>query len=121
VCAEAIQARTVNTARFDARERPNLDYGWAVQHDPQHHYAAALAHAADRRQAVYYRMLLHHQRTLVEQELTENLRNLVKHRDSGDLRMIKRLKRAIHAKEADRHAIDRLIAALDQRLGTGRG
>jgi hypothetical protein len=49
--------------------------------------------------------------------LASHERDLTINRDSGNPDAIRRLKRAIHAKEADRHALERLIGALDERLG----
>jgi hypothetical protein len=81
---------------------------------------AGRSRAVDRRQAAYFRTLLDRQRMLVEEELGSHLQSLAQHRDSGDLWAIKRLRRAIHAREADRYALERLIAALDDRLRTGQ-
>jgi hypothetical protein len=88
--------------------------------DPRTGDRIAAARAADTRQAAYFRRLLDHQRTMVEGELASHRHDLAIHRDSGDLRAVNRLRLAIHAKEADRCALERLIAVLDERLGTPR-
>jgi septal ring factor EnvC (AmiA/AmiB activator) len=79
-----------------------------------------IAHAreADRRQAEYYRALLAHQRAAVAKQLAVDEFQLDRQRNSGNMRNIKRLKRAIRRKENERNSLDHLIAELDRRLTT---
>jgi hypothetical protein len=79
---------------------------------------AARAAEADRRQAAYYRMMLTRQRAAIEGQLANDHTGLATQLNAGDPGKIKRLQRGIRRKQTEANTLDRLIAALDQRLGT---
>jgi len=79
----------------------------------------ARAREANRQQAEYYRGVLSKQRAVVGEQLANDELNLALQRNAGGLRKIKRLKREIRRKQTERNALDRFIAALEQRLNPG--
>jgi hypothetical protein len=78
----------------------------------------ARAREADRRQAAIYRRMLGHQRAAIEKQLAMDAARLATEHIAGDLRTIKRLKQGIRLKQTERDTLNRLIAALEQRLTT---
>jgi hypothetical protein len=78
--------------------------------------AATEAHAADRRQAEYFRRLLHERYTQLGDKIAGHQRLLTRYQNRDESSEARRMRRIIRDEERERETVKRLIEELDSRF-----
>lgn len=74
------------------------------------------SHAADRRQAAYFRRVLHERYMDLGDRIASHQRLLIKHRDRDEASEARRVRKILRDEEREREMVQRLVERLDARF-----